>query len=63
MVNKFYNSDFCSDQNLLTMLRVSRTQGIGPITFLKLLKKFGNPDNILHEIERVYSEKGILKKN
>lgn len=60
MSNRFVNNEFCSKENLLTILQIMRTRNIGPITFLKLYSKFKEPKAILKEVERILRAKGNL---
>ncbi|MDX1949038.1 MAG: DNA-processing protein DprA [Rickettsiales bacterium] len=60
-MQKFYQKEFCSNENQVRVFQLSRTRNIGPITFLSLIKKYKNPQNALEKITDILKSKGLTK--
>jgi DNA processing protein len=59
MKNKFYNPEFSNNQEeIISTIRLARTKNIGPITFRKLIDKYGSPGAALKASEQILSKKG-----
>jgi DNA processing protein len=57
--NKFFSKDISTDRSeILATLRLIRSDNIGPVTFLKLIKRFGRPSAALREAENILAAKG-----
>ncbi len=58
-MNKFFNKEISENQEeIISALRLARTNSIGPITFQKLIKKYGKPSNAIKGSEEILKKKG-----
>lgn len=58
MKNRFFDASCDSASEKLAAIRLARSNNIGPVTFLKLIKKYGSPSESLKAAELILDKKG-----